>query len=86
MTAIYLCLTVIFASTVQAVSGFGFNIVGAPLLMLFIAPKQVISLTIFGALILNLMVIHKLLQIQGFSSVFSFCLFHFICPLTMYLV
>ena len=59
MTAIYLCLTVIFASTVQAVSGFGFNIVGAPLLMLFIAPKQVISLTIFGALILNLMVIHK---------------------------
>lgn len=43
----------------QAITGFGFNIVGAPLLMLFIAPKQVVSLAIFGALILNLMVIHK---------------------------
>ena len=57
--AIYLFLTVIFAATVQAITGFGFNIVGTPLLMLFIAPKQVVSLAIFGALILNLMVIHK---------------------------
>lgn len=59
VTIICLFLTVIFASTMQAVTGFGFNIVGAPMLMLFIAPKQVVSLSIFGALILNLMVIHK---------------------------
>lgn len=59
MTGIGLLLTVIFAATMQAITGFGFNIIGAPLLMLFIAPKQVISLSIFGALILNLMVIHK---------------------------
>lgn len=59
LTVIYLFLTVVFASTMQAVTGFGFNIVGTPLLMMFIAPKQVVSLAIFGALILNLMVIHK---------------------------
>lgn len=59
LTSIYLFLTVVFASTMQAVTGFGFNIIGTPLLMLFIAPKQVISLVIFGALILNLLVIHK---------------------------
>ena len=59
LTVIYLFLTVVFASTMQAVTGFGFNIIGAPLLMLFIAPKQVVSLSIFGALVLNLMVIHK---------------------------
>lgn len=59
LTAIYLFLTVVFASTMQSITGFGFNIVGTPILMMFIAPKQVISLAIFGALILNLMVIHK---------------------------
>lgn len=56
---VFLFLTVVFASTLQAITGFGFNIVGTPLLMLFIAPKQVVSLAIFGALILNIMVIHK---------------------------
>lgn len=59
LTAIYLFLTVVFASTMQSVTGFGFNIVGTPILMMFIDPKQVVSLAIFGALILNLMVIHK---------------------------
>jgi uncharacterized membrane protein YfcA len=59
MMAIYLFLTVVFASTMQSITGFGFNIVGTPILMMFIAPKQVVSLAIFGALILNLMVIHK---------------------------
>ena len=68
MTGIYLFFTVVFASTIQAVSGFGFNIVGAPLLMLFIAPKEVISLTIVGALLLNLMVIHKT-RGQGDNSI-----------------
>jgi uncharacterized membrane protein YfcA len=59
LTALYLFLTVVFASTMQSITGFGFNIVGTPILMMFIAPKQVVSLAIFGALILNLMVIHK---------------------------
>lgn len=59
LAGIYLFFTVIFAATMQSITGFGFNIIGAPLLMLFIAPKQVVSLTIFGALLLNLMVIHK---------------------------
>lgn len=59
MTVVYLFVTVVFAATMQSITGFGFNIIGAPLLMLFIAPKQVVSLSIFGALVLNLMIIHK---------------------------
>lgn len=54
-----LFMIVLFASFVQSITGFGFAVVGAPLLLFFMEPREVVSLMIFGALILNLMVIYK---------------------------
>jgi len=52
-------LIVLFSSFIQSITGFGFAVVGTPLLLFFMEPKQVVSLMVFGALILNLMVIYK---------------------------
>ena len=50
---------ILFSSLVQSITGFGFAVVGTPLLLFFMEPRQVVSLMVFGALILNLMVIYK---------------------------
>ncbi len=50
---------ILFSSFVQSITGFGFAVVGAPLLLFFMEPRQVVSLMVFGALILNLLVIYK---------------------------
>lgn len=44
---------------VQASTGFGFAVVGAPLLLFFMEPKAVVTLMVFGALLLNLLVIRQ---------------------------
>jgi uncharacterized membrane protein YfcA len=50
---------ILFSSFVQSITGFGFAVVGTPLLLFFMEPRQVVSLMVAGALILNLMVIYK---------------------------
>jgi len=50
---------ILFSSLIQSITGFGFAVVGTPLLLFFMEPRQVVSLMTFGALILNLMVIYK---------------------------
>lgn len=52
-------IIILFSSFIQSVTGFGFAVVGTPLLLFFMEPRQVVSLMAFGALLLNLMVIHK---------------------------
>lgn len=52
-------LILLFSSLIQSITGFGFAVVGTPLLLFFMEPTQVVSLITFGALILNLMVIYK---------------------------
>lgn len=54
-----LFIIILFASFVQSITGFGFAVVGAPLLLFFMEPREVVSLMVFGAFILNLMVIYK---------------------------
>jgi len=44
---------------IQSITGFGFAVVGTPLLLFFMQPMQVVSLMTFGALLLNLLVIYK---------------------------
>ncbi|MEG6586642.1 sulfite exporter TauE/SafE family protein [Dendrosporobacter sp. 1207_IL3150] len=58
MTSI-IVLIVFFSSFVQSITGFGFAIVGTPLLLFFLEPKPVVTLMVLGALILNLLVIYK---------------------------
>lgn len=50
---------IFFSSFVQSITGFGFAVVGTPLLLFFMEPRPVVSLMVFGALILNLLVIYK---------------------------
>lgn len=52
-------LIILFSSFVQSITGFGFAVVGTPLLLFFMQPTLVISLITFGALLLNLSVIYK---------------------------
>lgn len=52
-------LIILFSSLIQSITGFGFAVVGTPLLLFFMEPTQVVSLMTFGALLLNLMVIYK---------------------------
>lgn len=52
-------LIILFSSFVQSITGFGFAVVGTPLLLFFMEPMQVVSLMTVGALLLNLMVIYK---------------------------
>lgn len=54
-----LFIIILFSSFIQSITGFGFAVVGTPLLLFFMEPKQVVSLMVFGALLLNLMVIYK---------------------------
>lgn len=50
---------ILFSSFIQSITGFGFAIVGTPLLLFFMEPRPVMSLMAFGALLLNSMVIYK---------------------------
>ena len=50
---------ILFSSSIQSITGFGFAVMGTPLLLFFMEPRQVVSLITFGALLLNLMVIYK---------------------------
>ncbi|VBB08247.1 sulfite exporter taue/safe [Lucifera butyrica] len=59
ITMIYVWLTVFFAAMAQSITGFGFAVVGAPLLLLVMEPKQVVSLMLMGAFVLNCMVISQ---------------------------
>ena len=52
-------LIILFSSFIQSITGFGFAVVGTPLLLFFMEPAQVVSLMAFGALILNFMVMYK---------------------------
>ena len=49
----------LFSSFIQSITGFGFAVVGTPLLLFFMEPRQVVSLMAVGALLLNVMVIYK---------------------------
>jgi len=57
--AISIVIIIFFSSMIQSITGFGFAIVGTPLLLLFMEPRQVISLMTICGLLLNLMVIIK---------------------------
>jgi len=57
--SIVVFVIVSFAAMVQACTGFGFAVVGTPLLLFFLEPKAVVILMVFGAFLLNLMVMHK---------------------------
>ena len=50
---------ILLSSLIQSITGFGFAVVGTPLLLFFMQPTQVVSLMTFGALLLNLSVIYK---------------------------
>lgn len=52
-------IIILFSSLIQSITGFGFAVVGTPLLLFIMEPRQVVSLMTFGALLLNLMVIYK---------------------------
>lgn len=52
-------MVILFASFVQSITGFGFAVVGTPLLLFFMDPKEVVILMVFGAFMQNLMVIYK---------------------------
>ncbi|MDR3584048.1 MAG: sulfite exporter TauE/SafE family protein [Desulfosporosinus sp.] len=52
-------IIILFSSLIQSITGFGFAVVGTPLLLFFMEPRQVVSLMNFDALLLNLMVIYK---------------------------
>lgn len=52
-------LIILFSALIQSITGFGFAVVGVPLLLFFMEPRQVVSIMSIGALILNLMVIYK---------------------------
>ena len=52
-------LIILFSSFIQSITGFGFAVVGAPLLLFFMEPRQVVSLMVFGALIQNLIMTYK---------------------------
>ncbi|WP_378954487.1 sulfite exporter TauE/SafE family protein [Pelosinus sp. sgz500959] len=52
-------IIILFSSVIQSITGFGFAVVGTPLLLFFMKPQQAVSLVTFGALLLNMMVIYK---------------------------
>lgn len=54
-----LFMIILFASFIQSITGFGFAVVGTPLLLFFMNPKEVVMLMVFGAFMQNLMVICK---------------------------
>ncbi|SHI75696.1 sulfite exporter TauE/SafE family protein [Desulfosporosinus lacus] len=57
--AIIIFITIFLSSFLQSITGFGFAIVGTPLLLFFMEPRQVVSLMTIGGILLNLMVIYK---------------------------
>ena len=52
-------LIILFSSFIQSITGFGFAVVGTPLLLFFMEPRQVVSLVVFGALFQNLIMTYK---------------------------
>lgn len=50
---------VCFSSFIQSITGFGFALISAPLLLFFMTPNYVVGLTVLGALTSNFWVIHK---------------------------
>jgi len=56
---IAILVIILFSSLIQSITGFGFAIVGTPLLLFFMEPRQVVSLITCLGLLLNLMVINK---------------------------
>jgi uncharacterized membrane protein YfcA len=54
-----LFMVILFASFVQSITGFGFAVIGTPLLLFFMEPKEVVVLMVFGAFMQNLMVTYK---------------------------
>jgi len=50
---------ILFSSFIQSITGFGFAVVGTPLLLFFMEPRQVVSLMVSGALIQNLIMTYK---------------------------
>lgn len=54
-----LFMVIFFASFIQAITGFGFAVVGTPLLLFFMEPKEVVMLMVFGAFMQNMMVTYK---------------------------
>lgn len=57
--AINICIIIFLSSFLQSITGFGFAIVGTPLLLFFMQPEQVVSLMTIVGLLLNLIVIYK---------------------------
>lgn len=71
-TASNLFMVILFASFIQSITGFGFAVVGTPLLLFFMEPKEVVMLMVLGAFMQNLMVSYKT---RGMSDP------HFIWPM-----
>lgn len=59
LTTISIFSIVCFSSFIQSVTGFGFALISAPLLLFVMNPNYVVGLTVFGALTSNLWVIYK---------------------------
>lgn len=57
--AMNIFIIIFLSSFLQSITGFGFAVVGTPLLLFFMEPRQVVSLMTIGSLLLNLMVIYK---------------------------